>query len=126
MCILLCTDVNLSLNGAFIPNHGYVLISDVGSNDTTALLCHTNRPPLHRLHHSEGDWYTPVGTRVVSKSSIGVRGFVRNRGPMVVRLLKSSSNVALEGIYHCSIQDNKFTNQTVYVGLYNHDKGGIA
>lgn len=114
------------MDGVFIPNHGYVLISDVGSNDKTALLCHTNRPALHRSHHSGGDWYTPNGIRVVSENSAGVRGFVRNRGPMMVRLLKNSSNVALQGIYHCSIQDNEFTNQTVYVGLYNHDKGGIA
>ena len=38
------TDVYLSLNGEVIPNHGYVEISDIGSSDITALLCHTDRP----------------------------------------------------------------------------------
>ena len=36
--------VYLSLNGDIIRNHGYVVISDIGSTDNTALLCHTNHP----------------------------------------------------------------------------------
>ena len=40
--IVIQTDVYLSLNGDIIPNHGYVLISDIGFTDDTALLCHTN------------------------------------------------------------------------------------
>ena len=39
------TDVYLSLDGTVIPNHGYVEISDIGSTDDFALLCHTNFPP---------------------------------------------------------------------------------
>ncbi|CAI8029810.1 hypothetical protein GBAR_LOCUS16916, partial [Geodia barretti] len=31
-------NVFLSLNGAVIPNHGYVAISDIGFSDNTALL----------------------------------------------------------------------------------------
>ena len=37
-------DVYLSLGDNIIPNHGYVMISDIGSTVNTALLCHTNRP----------------------------------------------------------------------------------
>ena len=37
--------VYLSLNGSIVPNHGYVVISDIGTaNDDTALFCHTNHP----------------------------------------------------------------------------------
>ena len=49
------TDVYLSLNGGVIPNHGYLDISDIGSTDTTALLCNTNRPPPPGSTISGGD-----------------------------------------------------------------------
>ena len=36
--------LRISQNDDIVPNHGYVLISDIGSTNNTALLCHTNRP----------------------------------------------------------------------------------
>ena len=41
-----------------------MVISDIGSTDSTTLLCHTNRPPPAGSNHSEGDWYAPGGDRV--------------------------------------------------------------
>ena len=115
------TDVYLSLNGEVIPNHGYVKISDIGSSNTAALLCHTNRPPPPGSAHSEGDWFAPGGTRV---DGTDVPGFGRNRGPMVVRLRRRTSIPApAEGIYWCTIFDASGTSQTVYVGLYNTGGG---
>ena len=44
---------------------------------------------------------------------------------MVVRLLRNTaSDPPSEGIYHCLVQDDTFTEQIVYVGLYNSG-GGI-
>ena len=108
------TGVYLTLNNKFIPNHGYVDISDIGSNDDTALLCHTNRPPPAGSQHSGGEWYAPDGTRVNGND---VPGVTRNRGPMVVRLKRTTGTPA-EGIYHCEVNDTE-TQQTVYVGLYS-------
>ena len=34
--------LQLCLNGDIIPNHGYVVISDIGSTDNITLICHTN------------------------------------------------------------------------------------
>ena len=90
-------------------------ISNIGSSDDTALLCHTNRPPPSGSSHSGGEWYAPDGTRL---SLDEVPGFVRNRGPMVVRL-KASTGDPVEGIYRCEVNDNTETQQTVYVGLYS-------
>ena len=121
------TDVYLSLNDSIIPNHGYVPISSIplNSNDT-ALLCHTNRPPpKEHDKHSEGDWYSPHGTRVGSIGSTDVPGFVRNRSPMVVRL-KRTNGTTPEGIYWCSVKDDLLTPWTVYVGLYNKGKGSFS
>ena len=72
--------VYLSLNGTTIPNHG-LMISDIGSNDNTALLCHTNHPASGG--NSGGDWFAPDQNRVAGTA---VPGFRRNRGPMVVKL----------------------------------------
>ena len=118
------TDVYLSLNGEVIPNHGYVEISDIGSSDTTALLCHTNRPPPPGSATSGGDWFAPDGTRVGGEGSADVPGFGRNRGPMVVRLRRRTSGSApVEGIYRCTISDASETYQTAYVGLYTTGGG---
>ena len=120
--LVLLTDVYLSLDGTVIPNHGYVEISDIGSTDDFALLCHTNFPPPPGSTTSGGDWFAPDGTRVGGTPDIP--GVMRNRGPMVVRL-KRTSGTPPEGIYQCTIEDASLTPQMVYVGLYNTG-GGIA
>ena len=122
----ICSGVYLSLNGDIIPNHGYVMISDIGSTDNTALLCHTNRPTRGR--NSGGDWFAPYGDKVGSLSDFrnDVLGFGRNRGYMVVRLRRSwnSDIEPEEGIYHCVVEDADNIPQTVFVGLYNSSGGG--
>ena len=107
-------DVFLSLNGVVIPNHGYVNISDIGTDDA-ALLCHTTHPGIHE---SEGNWSAPDGTKIFVN---GVPGFNRSRGPMVVRLNKiSGTGQPEEGIYKCSIkEDEDAAPQDIYVGLYH-------
>ena len=117
------TDVYLSLNGEVIPNNGFVEISDIGSSDTTALLCHTNRHPSPGRYISGGDWFVPDGTRVGSIGSTDVPGFERNRGPMVVRLRRNSNTAPDEGIYQCSVHDAAETHKRAYVGLYSTGGG---
>ena len=90
-------------------------ISGIGSTDATALLCHTNKPPVPGSATSGGDWFAPDGTII---SSSDAPGFARSRDPMVVRL-KRTSGTPPEGIYECTIQDATSTVQIVYVGLYN-------
>ena len=90
-------------------------ISDIGSTDETALLCHTDCPrPPHRCH-SGGDWFAPDGTRV---NEDDVPGFTRDRRSMVVRLRKITGTPP-KGIYWCSIQDAASVHYNIYLGLYN-------
>ena len=100
-----------------------MVISDIGSTDDTALICHTNRPAtLNNNTHSGGDWFAPDETRVTDTA---VPGFRRTRGPMMVRLLKNTAtDPPSEGIYHCLVENDTLTEHTVYVGLYNSG-GGI-
>ena len=112
----------LSLNGDNIPNHGYVVISNIGTTSYTALLCNTNYIPSGT---NGGNWYVPDGTPVGGVGSIDVPGFSRNRGPGLVRLIRNSAatGTPTEGIYSCTVQDDTMTLQTVYVGLYNSGGG---
>ena len=105
-------------------------ISDIGSTDGTALICYTNRPAVYGVH-SGGDWFGPSGV-VVGGLTIGtdnVPGFMRNRDPMIVRLLRNTatdplSGIPSEGIFRCGVEDDTIIVQTVFVGLYNSG-GGI-
>ena len=93
------------------------MLDDIGSTDDTALLCHTNYPPPPNSRTSGGNWFAPNGKRVGHNEPSSL-GFVRNRGPHVVRLKRSTAGTPLEGTYRCVIQDHTKKNQTVYVGLY--------
>ena len=115
---ILYVDIFLSLNGAVIPNHGYADISDISSTDDAALSCITNRPGTPKT----GNWYAPDGTGVNDTS---VPGVIRNRGSMVVRLKRTTTGTAPEGIYWCSVEDSTSRTQTVYVGLYNTGRGNV-
>ena len=126
--------IRISLENVIIPNHGYVMISKIGSTNDTALICITNRianftvslSGEKKRFHSGGDWHAPNRAIVGDLGTDDVLGFVRNRGPMVVRLHRSTTTgTPSEGIYYCVVEDNTFTNQTVYVGLYNSGGGGI-
>ena len=140
-CIITCSSgcvvipgVYLSLNADIIPNHGYVLISDIGSTDDTVLICNTNRPAGND-GHSGGEWVGPDGTAVGTRfsSEHAVPGFRRNRGPGMVRLIRYTTSMdpsldgmtftPPEGIYHCEVEDATMTQQTLYVGLYNSGGG---
>ena len=120
--------VSITLNGDYIPNHGYVVISDIGDNDDTALICNTNRInniPNPNGPHSGGDWFAPDGTAVGNLGTNDIPGFHRKRRPMVVILRRrTASDPPSEGIYYCVVEDGTFTEQTVYVGLYISGGGG--
>ena len=128
-CVVHIPGVYLSLNDDIIPNRGYVDISNIGSTDDTALICHTNRPAtLNNNKHSGGDWVGPNGMVVggLTEGVSNVPGFMRNRDPMIVRLLRrTTTDPPLEGIFHCEVEDATFTQQTVYVGVYNSEGGKL-
>ena len=120
------TGVFLSLKGTVIPNHGYVVISDIGTtNDDTALLCNTNHIPTGG-GNSGGNWFVPGGSPVGAISGVGTADFGRTRDPGLVRLIRNSAatGTPTEGIYSCTVQDDTLTEQIVYVGLYNSGGGG--
>ena len=100
-----------------------MLISDIGSSNTTALVCHSNLP-ASSVH--SGDWFSSDGKVVGGIGSNEVPGFVRNGGPMEVRLLRNiTTDPPIQGIYHCDIVDSSQVWHSLYVGLYNSGEGEI-
>ena len=63
-----------------------------------------------------------MGLYIVAGTAVS--GFTSNTGSTVVRLRRIAGDPP-EGIYHCSIEDDIPSFQTLYVGLYNSG-GGIA
>ena len=105
-----------------------MVINDIGSTDDTALICHTNRvgniTDIGGDKNSGGDWVAPNGMTVGFGDMSSIPGFIRRRSPMMVRLLRNTAtDPPSEGIYHCLVEDDTLTEQTVYVGLYNSGEG---
>ena len=71
----------VTLNGVFHPNHDLVVMSNIGSSDSSAIICYTNYSDVHGSGH-EGNWISPDGTTVDSRST---RPFL-NRITLSVRL----------------------------------------
>ena len=121
------TGVFFSLRGTVIPNKGYVVISDIGTTEDTALLCNINHIPTAGSTNSGGNWFVPDGNPVDSNFGVSTSGadFGRTRGSGLVQLIRNSAatGTPTEGIYSCTVQDDTLTLQTIHVGLYNNGGG---
>ena len=61
-------------------------------------------------NNSGGDWTAPNGMTVGFGHISNVQGFIRRRGPMMVRLLRNTATgTPSEGIYHCLVEDDTLT-----------------
>ena len=120
--------VALVLHGTVIPNHGLVLLEDIGDSDA-ALFCMTDNTMCCGRGQSPGrgilgNWYYPNGTvvpnQVINNQSLQW-DFYRNRGQSVVRMNRRRGGV--NGIYHCEIPDQNGVSQSLYVGVYTRNTG---
>ena len=68
----------------------------------------------------EGNWIVPDGTTVDSSGS--VPGFRTTRGPLIVRLLRTSGTPQ-QGIYQCVAQNATAILRTLHIGLYSSGEG---
>ena len=106
----------IKLNDNIVPNRGYVKVRDISL--ASGLHCLIFNDDSNNDH--EGNWISPDGTTVDSSGS--VPGFTTTRGPLIVRLLRTSGTPQ-QGIYQCVVQ-----NSTVipHVGLYNSGNGNAS
>ena len=113
------------LNGAIIPNHGFVLLDNIGES-SELLMCLTDLPTCCRPPYTDldptvtaaGNWYFPNETRIPSSGNNW--DFYRTRGWMAVLLHRKRGGAT--GIYRCDISgQTKFHN--LYVGVYTAGSG---
>ena len=121
----------VSFMGDNLPNHAYVNLTLVGTDNsdpgntvrcfTDLTTCCTNSQGVHR-----GDWYFPNGDEVTTVSP-GIDILVR-RVTQQVALRRRNNAMGPSGIYRCDIatvavhDDNDLSvRETVYVGLYEYE-----
>ena len=101
-----------------IPNHSYVDLNTVGTENTDTVQCHTDLLTCCSGGQGpdRGDWYSPNGNRLPFSGDV-----FEGRGDRVVRLRYTGSG-GTSGIYRCDIEtvavNNNEGHETVYVGLY--------
>ena len=103
-----------------------MILTEIGSNETTALICHTNITDCCRTTGSSvlSDWIYPQGERVQSYSRQDGDPFTRNRGSGTVFLYRNEMSMGPSGIYSCEIEDPQSnTSQELQVGVYPLSEG---
>ena len=115
----------LSLNGRNISNDSYVLVSDIGMG-STGLHCNTDKSDCcrdsdHLSGVSQGHWYRPDGSEVMSYSARSYYDyywnfFSRDRRAGVVRLNRNG-NPWDRGHFRCEIPNASGVNVTLYVNI---------
>ena len=121
-CIASYTGVYLSFNDTFIPTHGFFNINDIGSGESSALICNTNSSASGSML---GQWFSPTNESIPDdqESNSHVSGFVSKSTHTRVKLLRRTGNSPSEGIYHCKVNNTRETFQALYVGLYRNGSG---
>ena len=116
------TGVYLSLSGDTIPNHGYVLATDIGVAGS-GLLCHTDRSDCCRGSDgvAQGHWYFPDGTQVRTYTQETTGGsttnfFFRDRSTGIVRLNRNGDPTQ-RGCFRCEVSNSSDVTVNQYVNI---------
>ena len=113
--------VSLSM-GAGLPNHSYVDLGTVGTNNSTSVLCHTDLENCCRNEDGphRGQWFFPNGESLQTNEDI-----YEVEEQQKIELRRNNSATSPTGIYRCEIPTNAVHDDkdisvraTVYVGLY--------
>ena len=112
------------MNGAIIPNHGFVLLDNIGES-RESLLCLTDLPACCRDDYTGGrghlgHWFFPNATMVPNFGDQWE--FYRTRGQMVVLMHRRKGGAT--GIYYCDIPNQNEDPRRLYVGVYTTNTGG--
>ena len=119
-----------------IPNHGYVNLSQVGSDsssgsDSDSVQCITDLSTCCTITEGShrGDWYFPDGTRLPFPSP-GSGDIYESREYKRVDLRRINNANSPVGIYRCDIPTNAVhddtdtsVRDTIYMGVYTSSGG---
>ena len=112
-------DIHMFINGTPVPNHGYVLLEQIGEVDSETLVCVTNNTECCSNETVTGEWLFPNGSHI-PHSSQGL-GFYTSKSSQKVHLHRKHGSAS--GIYRCEIPDTSGVQQTLYAGIYSKSSG---
>ena len=109
-----------------IPNDSYVLVGDIGIDDT-GLHCNTDRSDYcrgsdHPSGTAQGHWYRPDGSEVMSYTAEEAANpgpnvfFSRNRGTGIIRLNRNDAPPE-RGRFRCEIPNAAGVTVILYVNI---------
>ena len=120
----------VSLRGNNYSNNSLVNLTEIGTDKTTALICHTNITSCCKQLGSSaglGEWKYPGRTRVkfrYIKNYEQNELFTRDRGNRTIFLYRKEGTLGPIGIYSCEINDSLTnTAQELQVGIYPINEG---
>ena len=101
----------------YFVNNTQIIVTDIGSTDSTTLNCHTDSTTCCRGTHNPkgyngfGEWVFPDGSRIAQNSITG-DGFYWIRGYQTIILYRQGNIQAPLGSYCCRIPDSYGANKT--------------
>ena len=118
-----------SLRGQSYPNHGLVLIDDIGetdSNPDNRLHCVSDILCCSDVTNFRGEFFFPDTTQVPTLGGIR-NGYYRNRGSDRIFLNRRLDGV-VQGLFQCRIrtQSSLSSFQELYIGVYDADSGELC
>ena len=112
-----------SLRGVSYPNHGLVLLSEVGEGADNSLECVSDDTACCSSTSSfRGEYYFPDDNVIPIASQIGVGGYFRSRTNDRIRLNRRGGTTT--GLFRCRIRTQANTNgENLYIGVYDESSG---
>ena len=75
---------------------------------------------------ASGDWHFPGESSIVGGSgNTSFADFSRGRRASAVLLNRRNNAIEPEGLYRCDVIDARNTLQSLYIGIYTMNRGGI-
>ena len=109
------------------PNNSIVTITDIGVGDN-ALFCLSDSSSCCRSSDGigSGDWLFPGKSSTVDGSGdTSFADFSTGRRASAVLLNRRNNTIEPEGLYRCDVIDARHTLQSLYIGIYTMNRGGI-
>ena len=114
-----------SLRGVNYPNHGLVLLSEVGDvdNNDNSLNCVSDDAMCCVVGSNfRGDYYFPNDIVVPIRNDIGDGGYFRGRAADRIRLNRLGGTTT--GLFRCQIRTQANTDgENLYIGVYDESSG---
>ena len=130
LCMWLYDNIGFSLRGETYPNHGLVLINEIGETDRVDLDSNNGLNCISDLNTCcssgeslRGDFDFPDGSTVPTLGSIR-NGYYRNRAADRIILNRQADGTA-QGIFRCRIrtQTSQSEYEELHIGVYDESSG---